>query len=118
MKLVEKHKEAQEVMNNVITKCWKNETFKKNLVASPIATIEKFTGKPVHIPKDKELVVIDQTDNRYIYFNIPSESNLEEMELTDEQLELVAGGEGALLLGAAIFTAATSTYLLYRATRQ
>ncbi len=92
LQLTEKQQKAQEVMNNIISKCWEDKTFKQQLVANPVATIEKFTGKPTNIPKSKELVVIDQTDNRYIYFNIPTEPKIEEMELTDEQLELVSGG--------------------------
>jgi hypothetical protein len=38
------------------------------------------------------LVAVDQSDPDCVYLNIPSEPNLDELQLTDEQLEAVAGG--------------------------
>ncbi len=102
MKLSEKQQKSQEVMNNIITKCWKDKSFKQQLVANPVTTIEKFTGEQTDVPEGKELVVIDQTDDRYIYFNIPAEPKLDEMELTDEQLELVSGGILPFVIGVVV----------------
>ncbi|WP_229201935.1 hypothetical protein [Arsenicibacter rosenii] len=38
------------------------------------------------------MVVNDQTDKSKIYVNIPAEPEIESMELSEEQLEAVAGG--------------------------
>ena len=83
---------AQEVLQQVINEAWENETFKTELMANPLVAIEKLTGQQLDL-KDKELVVRDQTDENTIYINIPAEEHLEDLELTEEQLEAVAGGK-------------------------
>ena len=72
----------QEVMRTVISRCWEDEAFKQELLASPIKTIKKSTGKTVELPKGIKLVVVDQTNQGYAYFNIPAKPNLDNMELT------------------------------------
>ena len=93
MELTKKQEAAQQIMTSVIAKCWEDEAFKQALIADPVATLEKFTGNEINLPEGKRIVVRDQSaDANAIYFNIPAEPNLEELELSDEQLELVAGG--------------------------
>ena len=82
----------QEVIEAVISKAWEDITFRTELIADPIKAIEKLTGTKVIVPEGKTLVFLDQTDKSKIYVNIPSEPELENMELTEEQLEAVAGG--------------------------
>ncbi len=57
-----------------------------------IETIEKLSGAKVVLPEGKELVVVDQTDKSKIYVNIPAEPEVENLELTEDQLEEIAGG--------------------------
>lgn len=76
----------------IITKCWEDETFKQELIASPQATIEQFIGQSISIPEGMKLVVNDQSNRSIINFNIPAEPSLEDVKLTDDQLEVVAGG--------------------------
>jgi hypothetical protein len=96
MNLTEKQQAGKDVMNNIIIKCWEDESFKAQLLADPISTIEKFTGKPTNIPEGKRLVVVDQASSSdAVYFNIPAKPEMADfanVELTDEQLEMVAGG--------------------------
>ncbi|PTX62156.1 putative ribosomally synthesized peptide [Kordia periserrulae] len=93
MELTKKQEAAQQIMRSVIAKCWEDEAFKQALIADPVATLEKFTGNEINLPEGKRLVVRDQSSEaNAIYFNIPAEPNLEELQLSDEQLELVAGG--------------------------
>ena len=93
MELTTKQEMAQNVMNDIIVKCWEDDNFKSQLIADPITTIEKFTGNIVNIPQGKKIIVQDQSkDPNAVYINIPAEPNLDELELSDEQLELVAGG--------------------------
>ena len=88
MKLTQEQKLYTEIVKNA----WEDENFKKELVANPIEAIENFTGKKLTIPKGKTFVVRDQTDENTIYFNIPAKPNLENIELSEEQLDAVAGG--------------------------
>jgi len=93
MELTKKQEVSQNIMTNLIVKCWEDAEFKKELMANPIATIEKFTGNEINLPEGKRVVVRDQSaDANVVYINIPAEPNLDELELSDEQLELVAGG--------------------------
>jgi hypothetical protein len=82
----------QEVYAQVVQKAWEDADFKAKLVADPIATLEAFTGEKFNVPEGKTLVVRDQTDESTMYINIPPAQTRDEVELTDEQLEAVAGG--------------------------
>ena len=92
MKLTDKQKKSQELLQTIITKAWEDKTFKEELIANPIEAIEKATGERIQLPKGKTLIVRDQTDESSVFINIPAEPNIEDMELSEEQLEVVAGG--------------------------
>jgi hypothetical protein len=81
----------QKVYAEIVQKAWEDIEFKKELLANPMAAIEKLTGKKLNLPEGKTLVVRDQTDDATIYINIPSKVELD-AELNEEQLEAVAGG--------------------------
>lgn len=87
----------EEMYAKVIQKAWEDPNFKARLVADPIAALQAFTGKSFHIPAGKRLVVRDQTDDSTIYINIPPYRSTDEVELTDAQLEAVAGGTGPVV---------------------
>ncbi|QZK91030.1 NHLP leader peptide family RiPP precursor [Flavobacterium sp. CHNK8] len=85
--------QEQKMYGEIVQKAWEDAEFKKELVANPIATIEKFIGKKMNLPKGKTLVVRDQTDESAFYINIPAESTkYVDAELNEEQLESVSGG--------------------------
>jgi len=63
------------------------------LVEDPINTIEAFAGVKIKLPEGKTLIVNDQTDSSKVYFNIPDEPSMDNMELGESQLEAIAGGE-------------------------
>lgn len=83
----------QKVLQSVLQKAWEDTNFRKRLVEDPVNTIETFAGIKIKLPEGKTLVVNDQTDCSKIYINIPEEPNMENMELGEEQLEAIAGGE-------------------------
>ena len=85
--------QEQKLYAEIVQKAWENAEFKKELVANPIAAIEKHFGKKLNLPEGKTLVVRDQTDESTVYINIPSESEkVDDLELSESQLEAVAGG--------------------------
>ncbi len=88
----EQQKQGAELMQALVEKAWENANFKDQLVKDPMAAIEKLADKNFTMPEGKKVVVEDQTDESVIYLNIPAEPNLNELELTDEQLEMIAGG--------------------------
>jgi hypothetical protein len=90
-----KFTQEQKLYAEIVQKAWEDAGFKKELVANPLAAIEKLTGKKMNLPEGKTLVVRDQTDNSTVYINIPaSPKNSIDAELNEEQLEAVAGGVG------------------------
>lgn len=99
MQLTAKQTTAQEAVKAIVSKCWEDVTFRQELVSSPVETLEKYSGHKLNIPAGKELIVVDQTDASKLYLNIHAKPNIDDLELTDEQLELVAGGEWIFIGG-------------------
>lgn len=83
----------QEIIQTVISKAWEDSNFRKDLIADPVTAIEKLTGVKIILPEGKTLVIADQTDKSKVFVNIPAEPEMENMELTEEQLESIAGGK-------------------------
>ncbi|WP_299435393.1 NHLP leader peptide family RiPP precursor [uncultured Aquimarina sp.] len=83
----------QRLLQEVVVKAWEDTAFKKEFVSNPLEAVKKLTGETLELPKGKELVVIDSSDENKVYVNIPTKSvPLEDVELSDEELEKVAGG--------------------------
>ncbi|MEA5461118.1 NHLP leader peptide family RiPP precursor [Arcicella sp. LKC2W] len=89
MDFKEAQSNSEKNLQTIINKCWEDDSFKHELVANPVQAIEKLSGKTLDL-KGKKLVVMDQTDPSTVYINVPV--NPENMELTDAELEAVAGG--------------------------
>jgi len=84
--------QEQKLYQEVVQKAWEDVEFKTELVANPVAAIEKLTGQMISIPEGKTLVVRDQTDDSVVYINIPANQEMEDVELNEDQLEAVSGG--------------------------
>ncbi len=82
----------QKILQQVLSEAWRNPAFKQELIAAPEAAIKKLTGESFELPKGKRLQVFDQSNPDIICLNIPQEPNMDNVELTDDELELVAGG--------------------------
>ncbi len=99
MNNIQKIQKGQELLQELITKSWNNATFKEQLINSPKVTIENLTGVKSTLSNNTKIVVEDQTDTSIIYLNIPKKVNMDDLELSDEELEGVSGGD--FLLGVA-----------------
>lgn len=93
MNTTDKMISARKTLDGIISRCHDDESFKNKLMATPVAAIEEFTGSEYHLPEGKKFKVTDQSDPQYIYINIPRKLEVDDMELSDEELEQVAGGE-------------------------
>ena len=92
----EQRQKGQEVYGQLIRKASQSHVFKKNLIENPHQTIENEIGNGFRFSTNRNNIIVeDQSDEKIIYLNIPRKINLDELELTDEELEKVAGGNGA-----------------------
>jgi hypothetical protein len=89
---IKQEEQGRELMNTLIKKAWKSSEFKEQLIENPTKTIEDLTNQKFTLPEGKSLIVEDQTSESHIYINIPAKPDFDELELSDEQLEMVSGG--------------------------
>ncbi len=83
----------QEVLSQVISECWSNPNFKAEFIANPEEAIKTLTGKTVVLPEGMDSIqVVDESNPTTIYVNIPAEPNLDNVELSEQELEMVSGG--------------------------
>lgn len=83
----------EKIIQAAVEKAWIDPVFKQKLIAKPMATIKDFLGRDLHLPEGKKLAIVDQTDAATIFINIPTpKSNVEDMELNEDQLDAVSGG--------------------------
>jgi len=85
--------EKQNFQQTIIEAAWSSSSFKKELIESPIPTLEKVTGEK--FPVDKiNVVVEDQSDINCIYLNIPFRNTNDSKELSADDLDEIVGGGG------------------------
>lgn len=99
---LEQQEKGKELHEMLVQKAWKSATFKEQLIKNPEGVIAEVTGVVSKLTEDTKIVVEDQTDVNIIYLNIPQKLDTENFELTDEQLEIVSGGEVAATAGLAL----------------
>ena len=84
----------------LIEKCWKDPEFKKAVVTDPKGMLERHTGQKLP-PQVK--IVIHEEDANTLHFSIPvPPSNI--TELSDKDLERVAGGTDVSLVVSLVVT--------------
>ena len=91
----------RDLETQLIEKAWKDPVFRKEIVRDPKGMLEKHTGQK--LPAQVKIFVHEEDPNT-LHFSIPpAPSNL--AELSDEDLEKVAGGTDVSVLGAMAITA-------------
>ena len=78
-----------EIENHLINKAVHDAAFRKELIESPRTALERETG--LQVPADFELKVIEETANSLCLVLPPPAG-----ELSDLELEAVAGGKGSV----------------------
>lgn len=86
----------ERVLQMILKKAWSSRSFITLLVNNPIPVIEALTQHKISIPRGKKLIVSDQTNPNVLYLNIPPKELFEDIELSEKQLEKVAGGNSNL----------------------
>ena len=85
----------------IVQRAWKDEAFRAEFLADAKGTIEKYSGQK--LPADVKVVALAE-DDKTIHFVIPPKpANAD--ELSDEDLEKVAGGIDAVTIGVVVFFA-------------
>ena len=97
MDFLQEKQKQKEFISKLISKCWEDAEFKAKLIANPVETMESFLGKKINDKAGKTIHVNDQTNTEIVYINIPSNPNFDDMELSDAELEAVAGGDYEIL---------------------
>jgi len=72
----------------LIEKCWKDPEFKREVVKDPKGMLERHTGKK--LPPELKIFIYEEDANT-LHFSIPL-APAKLAELSEEQLERVAGG--------------------------
>ena len=78
----------RELETRLVEKAWKDPAFRKDIVKDPKGMLEKHMGQKL---PEQVRIFVHEEDANTLHFSIPSPpSNL--IELSDEDLERVAGG--------------------------
>ena len=78
------NEEQGKKMNQVIAKCWSDESFKQKLLADPVATLK---AEGVALPDGLSVKALENTD-KVFHLVIPAQPT----DLSDDDLDKVAGG--------------------------
>jgi len=89
----EQQKQGQELFSLLVSKAHENNNFKTKLIKNPKDTIKEVMGQKLNFDDHVSVIVEDQMNTDIIYLNIPKKVDLNDFELTQDQLDAVSGGE-------------------------
>jgi hypothetical protein len=96
--------DVKKVLVDIKSKAASDKAFMAELIENPRGAL---ASMGISLPPEADLVVSDQTDESIVYLNLPPKPEVDSMELSDEQMEQVAGGEIFLFLVPAVVTASS-----------
>ncbi|MCW5315520.1 NHLP leader peptide family natural product precursor [Nostoc sp. KVJ3] len=89
----------KDIESRIIAKAWKSEAYKQELLSNPKSIIEQEFA--VELPAELNVSVYEENSTS-LYFVLPIMPEIEGRELSEEELESVAGGTIGGLLSLAI----------------
>ncbi|MBD1930045.1 NHLP leader peptide family natural product precursor [Trichocoleus sp. FACHB-90] len=92
--MTEQRKTRKDIEAHIIAQAWKDEAYKQELLSNSKAVIEREFS--VQLPAQVNVHVMEE-DSTNLYFVLPPRPDLSNAELSEEQLEAVAGGAVAAL---------------------
>jgi len=95
--MTERTTTVDELQAQLVAKAWDDNDFKSALISDPKATIGCELG--VELPRDLEIQVVEERSNK-VYLVLPVRPEaVSDDELSEEELEVVAGGVYTLTRG-------------------
>ncbi|MBO3458659.1 NHLP leader peptide family RiPP precursor [Aetokthonos hydrillicola Thurmond2011] len=82
-------KTRREIEAHIIAQAWKDNAYKQELLNNSKTVVEKEFG--VQIPEEIKVQVLEENPTN-LYFVLPMRPEIPGQELSDEQLEAIAGG--------------------------
>jgi hypothetical protein len=104
---------GQALLNSLINKAQDDQVFRNELITNPYQVLENFGCPKDNFSNEFKFSFEDQTDDSIIYLNIPRKVDLENLELSDEQLEIVSGGEFFVSFGIGVAIGCTAVGIAY-----
>lgn len=112
---------SHEAVLDLVKKAQNDVSFKETFINNPKEVLETKFDKEITLPEGVRIEVVDQSDSDYIFLNIPRRVDVDDLQLTDADLEKISGGDGsviscvvgAIVVGALIYGAG---YLVGRLT--
>jgi hypothetical protein len=101
------HVTKRDLETRLIEKAWKDQEFRRNVVTDPKGVLEKQLGRP--LPPNLK-IFIHEEDANTLHFSIPATPGTMD-ELSDEELERVAGGTEVAFATALLATVALTVGL-------
>lgn len=80
----------QSLISPLIQKADEDFIFREKFIANPTGVIQKETGVNIDLPANWSFLVIDKGDSVALSIQLPISED--DIELTDEELEIIAGG--------------------------